>query len=56
VKAALVPRTKLWGNRVDGYSIVLECTCGNAVDYPGHPDERVTVACTRCGAMWTVKS
>jgi hypothetical protein len=48
--ARLVPKTKLWAR-----GIILECTCGNAVDYPGHPDERETVACSLCGQLWTVK-
>ncbi len=42
-----VPRTKLW----DGV-IVLECVCGGAVDYPGHPDERETVMCESCHMVY----
>lgn len=44
-----VPRTKLW-DRV----IVLECLCGHAVDYPGHPDEHETAECESCGRKYTV--
>jgi hypothetical protein len=51
-----LPPTKLWGNSQDGYFIVLECDCGWAVDYPGHPDERTTVVCSQCGQKWTVKA
>jgi hypothetical protein len=51
-----VPKTKLWGDPDEGYIIVLECECGSAVEYPGHPDARETVACESCHAEWTVKS
>ena len=49
-----VPRTKLWGSADAGYLIVLECECGAAVDYPGHPDERDEVICENCHAVWKV--
>jgi hypothetical protein len=48
-----IPRTKLW-REYDGFVIVLECTCGAAIEYPGHPDERESVEC-ECGAIWTVR-
>lgn len=48
-----VPRTKLW-REDDGFVIVLECQCGAAVPYPGHPDERETVTCDGCGQEWQV--
>jgi len=54
--ATYVPRTKLWGDREAGYIIVLECECGTAVDYPGHPDERVAVTCPGCGRVWALES
>jgi hypothetical protein len=43
-----VPRTKL----VDGHIIVLECECGVAVPYPGHPDDVTAVLCENCGRVW----
>lgn len=49
--AKVVPRTKLWDNL-----IVLECDCGAAVDYPGHPDERTEVQCDGCGTVWKVET
>lgn len=49
-----VPRTKLWGNADDGYLIVLECICGFAVPYPGHPDDTAEVACERCSTRYVV--
>lgn len=49
-----VPRTKLWGDNEQGYIIVLECDCGLAVDYPGHPDDRTSVECEGCGKLWVL--
>jgi hypothetical protein len=49
-----VPQTKLWGDADAGYTIVLGCDCGTAVDYPGHPDERTEVRCDGCGKVWKV--
>lgn len=42
-----LPKTKLW----DGV-VVLECVCGLAVDYPGHPDEVETSTCASCGTTY----
>lgn len=51
--ANYVPATKLWRESDDDPGIiVLECTCGAAVDYPGHPDDRREVACKTCGTVW----
>lgn len=44
----LVPRTKLWDDH-----IVLECRCGVAVTYPGHPDNVFEVTCA-CGAVYRI--
>jgi hypothetical protein len=49
-----LPRTKLWAVE-GGFIIVLECDCGRAVDYPGHPEERDPVLCPGCGIEWTVR-
>jgi hypothetical protein len=57
-----VPRTKLWrhpdadadSRDVGSYVIVLECECGAAIEYPGHPDAVVTVGCGGCGKRWTI--
>lgn len=43
----LVPRVKLWDN-----TIVLECVCGAAIAYPGHPVE-IDIACP-CGEVYRV--
>ena len=58
-----VPATKLWrmddadssSRDVGDFIIVLRCDCGAAVDYPGHPDERVDVTCEGCGIVWTIR-
>jgi len=54
--AIYVPRTKLWGTAEEGYVIVLECECGAAVDYPGHPDDRTAVQCPECLRVWALVS
>lgn len=48
-----VPRTKLWGNPEEGYTIVLGCACGAATAYPGHPDFVDENVC-HCGTAWYV--
>lgn len=45
-----VPRTRLW-REGDGFVIVLECVCGEAVGYPGHPDDREESTC-ECGRTY----
>ena len=50
----VLPQVKLWGDD-DGWIIVLECDCGAAVEYPGHPDDRRSVEC-ECGSVWTVSA
>lgn len=50
----IVPATKMWETE-HGPIIVLECTCGLAVDYPGHPDARHAVTCEHCGTIWKLK-
>lgn len=53
---ATLPRTKLWADEGgNGWVIVLECVCGTAVEYPGHPDERTSFTCEACGKIWTVE-
>lgn len=53
-RAQYLPRTKLWGTDEEGYVVVLECDCGVAVYYPGHPDDRTEVRCDECGRTWKV--
>lgn len=49
-----VPRTKLW-KKEDGHWIVLECECGTAVPYPGHPDSQRESLCPTCGVSYRVQ-
>ena len=37
----------------DGFVIVLECSCGVAVDYPGH--RQATSECLNCGRTYEVE-
>ncbi len=56
-RVEFVPRTKLWRKpewEPGSFVIVLECNCGTAVDYPGHPDEATSVLCPACGKRWAV--
>jgi hypothetical protein len=50
-----VPPTRLWGDTIQGYIIVLKCDCGVGVEYPGHPDDRTIVTCLNCGQQWAVE-
>lgn len=47
-----VPRTKFLRHQVLGGLIVLECLCGEPVPYPGHPEDRTSIACLGCGQEW----
>lgn len=50
-----VPPTKLWDNHGHGNVIVLECICGYAVPYPGHPDNQPETTCSACGTRYVVE-
>jgi hypothetical protein len=47
-----VPRVSLWNPDGRGPFIVLECVCGSAVPYPGHPDEIDRSECAKCGRLY----
>lgn len=46
-----VPRVKLWDEDGRGPYIVLECVCGLAVPYPGHP-ELIDQSLCECGRVY----
>lgn len=50
-REVVLPRVKLF-TEDDGYMIALECFCGGAVQYPGHPDSHKVTSCVRCGQRW----
>lgn len=50
-REVVLPRVKLF-TEPDGYVIALECFCGGAVQYPGHPETLELSRCERCGQPW----